>query len=353
MRSVLDRWLSTKLPEGANPEITSISGTDTNGMSSETVLFDLRWNDKGAVRDEALVARVAPVGADVPVFPSYDLDLQFDVMRVVAERSDVPVPRVRWYEGDESLLGGTFFVMNQVAGIVPPDNPPYVFGSWLMDATPGQRRQLQDETVATLAALHSIENPAEHFSFLEYDKPGDTHLHRHLAQRTAWYDFAKADVGPSPLLERCWAFLSEHLPASTPTVLSWGDSRIGNMMFQDFSPVAVLDWEMAGLAPREVDLAWLIYMHRTFQDMAQQYGFPGLPDFMTFEDVATTYEAVSGYSPQNLELYQLYAATQYGIVGMRTGLRSVHFGEAEMPANIDDMCMNRADIELLLSELGA
>jgi aminoglycoside phosphotransferase (APT) family kinase protein len=201
--------------------------------------------------------------------------------------------------------------------------------------------------------LHAIENPTEHFSFLEYDNPGETHLRRHVARRTAWYDFAKADVGPSPLLERCWAVLDERLSTSAPTVLSWGDSRIGNMMFRDFSPVAVLDWEMAGLAPREVDLAWLIYMHRTFQDMAQQYGFPGMPDFMSFEDVAGTYEAVSGYTPQNLELYLLYAATQYGIVGMRTGLRSVHFGEAEMPANIDDMCMNRADIERLLAEVGA
>jgi len=44
------------------------------------------------------------------------------------------------------------------------------------------------------------------------------------------------------------------------------------MLFRDFAPVAVLDWEMAGIAPREVDLGWMIYLHRVFQRMCEQYG---------------------------------------------------------------------------------
>jgi aminoglycoside phosphotransferase (APT) family kinase protein len=353
LRAVLTHWLATKMPEGAKPEITSLSGTDTNGMSSETVLFDLRWTGDGVVRDEQLVARLAPVGTDVPVFRAYELDKQFEAMRIVGELSQVPVPRVRWYEGDPSLLGGTFFVMDRIEGVVPSDNPPYVFGGWLLDATDEQRRHLQDTTVAALAELHAIENATEHFGFLEYRNGGSTHLRRHIADRTEWYEFAAADVGKSPLIERCWAYLDEHLPHEGTPVLSWGDSRIGNMMFREFSPAAVFDWEMAGVAPREVDLGWLIYMHRTFQKMAEQYGVPGLPDFMRFEDVAATYESVSGYTPHDLEVYQLYAATQYGIVGMRTGLRSVHFGEAEMPDDIDDMLLNRADLESLLAEVSS
>jgi aminoglycoside phosphotransferase (APT) family kinase protein len=351
MRAVLERWLESKLPQGAEPEITSISGTETNGMSSESVLFDLRWRDAGVVRDEQLVARVAPVGADVPVFRAYDLDKQFDAMRVVAEVSAVPVPRVRWYEADQSLLGGTFFVMDRVEGIVPTDNPPYVFGGWLIEAGAQDQRRLQDASVAILAGLHAIDHPEERFPFLRYDNAGPTPLRRHIAERTAWYEFAAADVGRSPLLERCWAYLDEHLPHESAAVLSWGDSRIGNMLFRDFVPVAVLDWEMAGLAPREVDLAWMSYMHRTFQKMAEEYGFPGMPAFMDLEEVAATYESFSGYTPQDLKFYELYAATQYGIVGMRTGLRSVHFGEATLPEDIDDMLINRADLESLLAAM--
>ena len=35
----------------------------------------------------------------------------------------------------------------------------------------------------------------------------------------------------------------------TRTVFNWGDSRIGNMLWRDFEPVAVLDWEMATVGP--------------------------------------------------------------------------------------------------------
>ena len=48
----------------------------------------------------------------------------------------------------------------------------------------------------------------------------------------------------------------------------WGDSRVGNVLYQDFRPVAVLDWEMATLGPREMDVAWIIFAHMVFQELA-------------------------------------------------------------------------------------
>ena len=42
-----------------------------------------------------------------------------------------------------------------------------------------------------------------------------------------------AEGTPSPLIERCFDWLEEHWPAAEgPTVLSWGDARIGNMMYR-------------------------------------------------------------------------------------------------------------------------
>jgi aminoglycoside phosphotransferase (APT) family kinase protein len=299
------------------------------------------------------VARVAPLGDDVPVFRAYELDKQFDTIRLVSQLSKVPVPRMRWYEGDPSLLGGTFFVMDRVDGVVPSDAPAYVLGGWLFDGTPEQQRHLQDSTVRTLVDIHAIDDAETHFPFLQYDQAGDTAMRRHVADRYAWYDWAAKDVGRSPLVERCFAYLDEHWPQGSPARLSWGDARIGNMLFQDFTPVAVLDWEMAGIAPREVDLGWMIYLHRVFQRNVELYNLPGIPGFMNFDDVAATYEAESGYTPRDLELYLLYAAVQFGIVGMRTGLRSVRFGTAEMPAEVDDLLLNRADLEAVLAEVSA
>jgi len=55
-------------------------------------------------------------------------------------------------------------------------------------------------------------------------------------------------------------------PMSRPAtrVVVWGDSRVGNVLYSDFRPVAVLDWEMATLGPREMDVAWVIFAHMVF-----------------------------------------------------------------------------------------
>ncbi len=97
---VMSRWLSTVMPGGVAPQITVESGVDANGMSSETIILTGRWDEDGQQREEKWVARVAPTEQDVPVFSSYRMDHQFDVIRLVGEKTDVPVPRVRWLETD-------------------------------------------------------------------------------------------------------------------------------------------------------------------------------------------------------------------------------------------------------------
>ena len=92
VRTALESWLTSVLGADAAPRVINVHGTDANGMSSDTVLFDASWQDNGSTCDEALVARVAPDAADVPVFPTYDMQGQFDVIRLVGELSGVPVP---------------------------------------------------------------------------------------------------------------------------------------------------------------------------------------------------------------------------------------------------------------------
>ena len=135
--TVMSRWLSTVLPDDANPEVTVESGVDSTGMSSETIILTTRWQQDGQPTEQKLVARVAPTAEDVQVFPTYRLDHQFDVIRKVGELTDVPVPRVRWLENTGEVLGTPFFVMDYVEGEVPPDVMPYTFGgNWFADAPP-------------------------------------------------------------------------------------------------------------------------------------------------------------------------------------------------------------------------
>ena len=73
-----------------------------DGMSGETLLFDIE-HPEPPVRACAL--RLAADPAAYTVFPVYDMVRQYRTMRVVAEFSDLPVPRVLWLEEDPARPG--------------------------------------------------------------------------------------------------------------------------------------------------------------------------------------------------------------------------------------------------------
>jgi aminoglycoside phosphotransferase (APT) family kinase protein len=344
LQARLQDWLRTRQPDAA---ILDLQGTSANGMSSDTLLFDATWTDDAGPHEERLVARLAPDLGDVPVFPSYDLTRQFELIRAVGEQTSVPVPATFWDEPSADPLGAPFFVMARVDGEVPPDVLPYNFGdSWLFEATPEQQRTLQDRTVDLLVGLHEMA-PAE---FLEFPDPGDTPLRRHVAHTRAWYDFVAADGARSPLIERGFDWLDAHWPATEgPPVVCWGDSRIGNVLYRDFEPVAVLDWEMAGVGPRELDVAWLVHAHRNFEDLANLMSLPGMPDFLRRDDVVARYTAATGYELHDLDFFETYSAVQWAIVFLRTGARSVRFGEREMPEDPDELLYNREPLQRMLA----
>ncbi|MEH3140489.1 MAG: phosphotransferase family protein [Mycobacterium kyogaense] len=352
--ATLSRWLSSLMPD-TTPEITVDSGIDANGMSSETILLSGRWMQGGTQVEQSWVARVAPSEADVPVFEHYRLDHQHEVIRLVGELTDVPVPQVRWLEPTGDVLGRPFFLMDRVDGIVPPDVMPYTFGgNWLFDADPAQQRRLQDETIAVLAKLHAIPNAQQTFGFLQdVDPPGETALHRHFGWLKNWYEFSVPDIGRAPLVERALAWLDENFPddvAAAESVLVWGDSRIGNVMYRDFSPVAVLDWEMATVGPREFDVAWLSFAHMVFQELTKLAGLPGMPDFLADDDIRATYAELTGVEIGDLRWFHVYSAVVWCCVFMRTGARRVHFGEIEKPADVESLFYHASLLKRLLGE---
>ncbi|MFD4295234.1 phosphotransferase family protein [Rhodococcus sp. NPDC058532] len=353
LRAAFQSWLTDRLPDDADALVRGVRLPDANGMSSETVLVDAEWTEHGSRGRHHLVARIEPGTTSMPVFPSYDMDTQFAVMKAVGNLSAVPVPAVYWSEPDPSALGAPFFVMERVDGDVPPDVMPYNFGpSWLFDASAEQRRTLQDASVDILAQLHAIPDPATHFAFLRLHDAGTTaeeSFRAHLARQRGYYQWATAQGPRSPLIERALDWLEANVPADpSPAVLCWGDSRIGNIMYRDFTPVAVLDWEMAALGPREMDVAWMVFLHRFFEDLAGVAGLPGLPDFLRREDVAARYAAATGHTPEHLDYYSVYAALRHATIMFRVQSRAIAFGQAAAPGDPDDMIMHRRTLEDML-----
>jgi len=345
----LGEWLRGLLPDGADPEVERVTVPESNGMSSETLLVDASWLSDGERQHFELVARVAPDIVDVPVFPSYDLESQFRVMQLVGQHTDVPVPAARWLELDPGAIGAPFFVMDRVDGRVPPDVMPYPMGSWLLEADVADQRALQDASVAVLAGVHGIDITTVDASFLELGTAGDTPLRRHVANQRAYYDWVRGDEA-IPVVEEAFDWLEANWPQDEgDTVISWGDARVGNIMYDGFTPVAVLDWEMAALGTRGIDVGWMVFLHDFFQDICRVLEMEGMPGFMRREDVAATYAEFSGVAVPDMAFYEVYAALRHAIVMARVNARTVHFGDADAPATPDEAVMHRDLLRLMMA----
>jgi aminoglycoside phosphotransferase (APT) family kinase protein len=328
-------------------EPVAVANVDSpgNGMSSETVLFDVHNVAEGGV--DRFVARLAPLPDLYPVFPAYDLDLQRRCMDLVRAATDIPAPEVAFLERDSSWLQTPFLVMRRIDGDAPPDIPPYVFEGWILDATPEQRRRLQDSSVSILARLHEITPVTHDLTFLAQPDHGATALDQQLGYQRWYYEWARNGVS-YPLIERTLAWLDENRPIEGAPVLNWGDARIGNILYRDFEPVAVLDWEMATVGPREVDVAWMIFLDRFFDDLAERFGLAPIPGFMERADIVSTYEQLTGHALQALEWFEVLAALRFAIVSVRTSTRGIAYGQMEPPADPDDLIMFRGLQEQML-----
>jgi aminoglycoside phosphotransferase (APT) family kinase protein len=347
VRARLRPWLAERL--GVAPTISAIAVPESSGFSSETLLFDAAWADGGEPRSARYVIRMAPAPSDDPVFPTYDLALQHRCLTLVRATTDVPVPYAPWLETDAAVLGSPFFVMERIDGTAPPDMPPYTFGSWITEASEADRQRLERATVSVLARLHAIDVPEEDARALARPTWGRTPLEQHLGYQRWYYDWCRGDLRV-PIVERAWEWIDAHRPVDDGAArLNWGDARIGNVLYRDFEPVAVLDWEMAALGAPEVDLGWMLVMHRFFDDLARDLGLPGLPTFFERGRVIQSYETLSGHPVRDLAFYEVFAALRWAIISIKTSQRAVKQGQMPAPDSPDGLIMVRGLLERMLA----
>jgi aminoglycoside phosphotransferase (APT) family kinase protein len=346
MAARLAEWFAHVLPPGSRPEVLDVGAPAGTGMSSETLLVDVAWSAPGD--DEPApgryVVRLAPDASAYPVFPSYDLELQRRCLQLVGARTTAPVPAVPWHERDPSWLGSEFLVMTRIDGVAPVDIPPYVFTGWLVEAAPEDLTRLQAGAVDVLARLHVLDAERDDLAFLGRPEHGPSALDQALGGQRAYYEWAREGVR-YPVVERLFDRLEVTRPPEPAGTIVWGDARIGNILFRDFTPVAVLDWEMAAWGPAEIDVAWMIWMHAFFQDLAERAGAPGLPGLLRQDDVAAAYEAATGRTLGDLDWYIRYAILRHAIITIRTSMRGVVFGQATRPDDPDDLITFRPIVE--------
>jgi aminoglycoside phosphotransferase (APT) family kinase protein len=291
----LGRWIAAQ-PElvpgahgGSALHIASLAHAE-GGLANETLLLDLGADQPG------VVVRIPPLEA---TFLEYDLAPQVLVQNAVAA-AGVPAPSPAVLVEDPQWIGTPFLVMPRVEGRVP--GPAPVFDQWLTALPPASQRSIHDGLMDTLADVHAI-------AWARYA------LGAVLAQRSLeqtldyWTNYVEwAGHGdPLPSLVTALRWCRRHIPpepGGREMALLWGDVRLGNLIIDESLAVhAVLDWDLAGLGPPEMDLGWYFGLEFMMEHLFSRR----VPGFPTREEALARYQARSGHTVEFLDWHEVFA----------------------------------------------
>ncbi len=324
LREPFERWLAARWPDAVGLRVAELT-SPKSGFSALTLVASLRLRRAGREREEKVVLRVeSPDPAIYPQqAPGFDVEveIQYRVMEALARSGKAPLAGLVGYEADASLLGAPFFAMEYVAGEVAVENPPYTQQGFFREAEPAERRRMVENGLVALAALHTIDWGAAGLGWLV--APG---ARPDFARQIAiWQAFADRELAgrEHPVLRAGFEHVRAQLPAGLVSRFSWGDCRLGNIIFRGDRVACLTDFENAAIAPAELDLGWWLMFDRT---MHESVGIERLPGEPTREEQRACYARCAGRDPGDTHVYEVFAALRYSAIVVRVMNRAVARG---------------------------
>ena len=326
-RLQLTHWFESKLPNARHISISELIKPGASGFSSDTLIFDLSYQEGEEIRSRKAVIRIEPDPAAFWVFPFYDVGAQFELMKALGENSDAPVPQMLWRESDAAILGGPFYVMGYVEGQIPADNPPFPTQGFVFDASPAQREKLWWSGIEAMTRVHKADWKSLGIGKLSWSHLGATPIERHLRFYERYFEWAKRGQ-PQPVAQAALDWLQRNMPADEPLGLCWGDARIGNQIFQDFEVAALLDWEMATIGNPVLDLSWWLFVDEVSM---KGNGIPGmerprLEGLPSHDATVARWEELLGRKAHHLHYYKVFAGFRFAVIMIRIMQQQVAYG---------------------------
>ncbi len=349
-RESLDTWMRQQRPDVTDLRVHDVDMPRATGFSNETVFFSATWSEGGAETSQRFVARIEPEGG--ALFPQQtpacarSVEVQHRIMKNVEATGVAPIPPTLPFEADTSVLGRPFFVMEFVEGVIPADVPRYSTDGFLKEeATPEERARMLKSGIETMAALNTLDWKKTGLDWLDPSGTGNPSL---ALQLDLYEDTATRQLGDRshPVLRECFDYLRANAE-ETPVGLSWGDSRLGNMIWRDYRCVAVVDWEAASLVSPQADIGWwLMFDRQSFDDMQA----PRLEGFPTREEMVAIWENATGMSAGNIDYWEIYALMRFNVIMVGLGDRMVRAGL--IPAE-NNMAVNNGTTDAIARRLEA
>ncbi|WP_462413707.1 phosphotransferase family protein [Neobacillus sp. Marseille-QA0830] len=250
IQKALEDYFETKLTGSKSVEIQDFF-QPSSGWSDESFIFTVHWESPIGKQQKGFAIRKKTKGGLTLDFRSFYQQFQF--LDLLSKHSDLPVPGVYWYEEDESVLGGPFYVMDQLPGksYVPwSKEGQHFFKSAHEDG------QVPVQFVQYLAKLHLLDYRAAGFTKAFVEPKGEYgFIDDKLKDLEDMY--YRYQVSPDPVMVDALGWLKANKPAAQRYSLIHNDYRTGNLLYDQYDITGILDWEAAEIGDPLADVAYV------------------------------------------------------------------------------------------------
>ena len=322
MAESLAAWLTEHLDDATHVEVGAFD-RPSGGYSAETLIVPITVTTHSSTAQRTIVLRREM--PEPPVYPvqvevDNEIEIQWRVMSALAAHAEVPIASLLGYETDPDVIGSPFFVMDFVGGDIPREDPPYASTGFYAQASAAQRELMGYRCLDVMAGVHAVDIEEAGLGWLTDSDINDGHR-----QLRIWRDYAEAELDgrPHDLMLAAFARVADELPKTDTTVLTWGDARLGNVIWQNFQPACLTDFEAAALAPPEMDLGWCLMFEQWSHVLAGVTMSAGVP---SLQQQVEHYCTVSRHEVADIGPWVLFAAARYAAIVVRIMNRWVDRG---------------------------
>jgi len=316
VKADLQRWYCDRLGL-ADAQITAFD-IPFSGVVNETYLHTVEYLDNKKPKQVSAVLRLQPRDSKTPI-PDVDVNEQAFVLKALSHIEGLLTPKILWAESDGAWLGRAFYIMEKMPGQA-------VFDENIAPSTEPQLSQMYDQALEALVKIHAVDWQQAGLEAIFPGYPQQSPLRaqlknyrRHLTEASGGKHYK--------LFEDAYDWLMANIPQQTLPVLNWGDARIGNMLFDGTRLTGVLDWEIAEITSREVDIGWFTFFE----------GY--LPKDESWHSLSTqalvkSYQQKAGVELVDLDYFERWAAFRLSVMRLRAGRYAIESGEQPATSNV-------------------
>jgi aminoglycoside phosphotransferase (APT) family kinase protein len=225
--------------------------------------------------------------------------------------TDVPVPKVVAFCEDETVIGGPFYLMEMLDGIVFND------ASDVAHLDEAQSLAASHELVDVLARLHAVDPEAVGLG--SFGKPTGFVTRQVGRWSTQWERSKQREL---PEIDEVARILAANIPAEGAASIVHGDYSFNNTMFFRDRPAtmqAVLDWEMSTLGDPLTDVGMVaMYWGEVGEMMWAKREHPqphrANAAFPSVDALLDRYARTSGRDLTNIAFYRALATFKLAVI---------------------------------------